>query len=461
MKRLLLPAMLLLTGILAAQTYVPPGDGTLSQAIADAFDGDVLELAPGGLYTESVAYFMGTIIDKEITIMVEGENPEKAVLQILTPPDGITSSSIFRMGNNSSLTLRHLDLDGNWFGVATTNYAVTFYLGEVPVFTTVNKLRIESCYIHHFVDWALASGNSSQRANLIVDSTLVDDVIFENVETAIYYKYCGANYISMTNSTINTTSSYGFRVAGPGESNMPLNTPDAVIDHTTWYNIGTGIKTAPSGGDDPREIIQVEKGPHLGQWTVTNSIFVNQNSKDRTAINIKDTVYPAMVHHICLWDVGGRTWSGSSHNITVSDTIAIDPEFADPDNGDFTLPAGSPLLSFAADGGAIGDLRWAGNATAVDNDMTANLPAVFALYQNHPNPFNPETTVSFSLEKAAWTSLTVYDLNGRAVMAPVSGMMPAGLHTVKLNAGDLPSGIYIYRLVGAGKTTAKKMTLLR
>ena len=42
----------------------------------------------------------------------------------------------------------------------------------------------------------------------------------------------------------------------------------AVIDHTTWYNIGIS---------DPREIILLEKGPNLNPWTVTNSIFVTSN----------------------------------------------------------------------------------------------------------------------------------------------------------------------------------------
>ncbi|MDZ7722638.1 MAG: DUF5123 domain-containing protein [candidate division KSB1 bacterium] len=331
-KHLLLLSLLLATG-LVAQTYVAPGDGTLSQAITDAADGDILELVPGGEYTESSAYTFGTIVDKRLTIDVESteEEPDKAKLQILTPPDGESTIRLFEVGDNASLTLRNLELDGSYAGEMSAEYAVTFYLGEFPAPTTVNNIRVENCYIHDFVSDVLAAGGSEMRGNLIVDSTFVDNCVVERTGTSVYYKYCGAHYIQVTNSTFNTISSYGFRVAGPAESNLPEHTPSALIDHTTWYNIGT---------EDGREIILCAKGPHLGQWKVSNSILVKQINKDKTVINIKETLTPdqAVINNICMWDVGNRTW----RDHPVSDTLNVDPEFAGPENGDFTLPEGSP-----------------------------------------------------------------------------------------------------------------------
>lgn len=444
--------VVLLVGTVAAQTYVPPGDGTLSTAIAASVDGDILELVPEGVYTESAAYLFGTIVDKSITIRVEGEESPMAKLQILTPPDGVNTIRFFDVGNNASLALRDLEFDGGFGGVATVEHGVSYYLGEVPVFTTVNKIRVEGCYFHDLVGSVLYAGSPDQRANLLVDSTFVNDVIMENIGTSIYYKYCGANYISLTNSTINTTSSYGFRVSGPGESNMPNNTPSAFIDHTTWFNIGTV---------DSREVIQVEKGPNLGNWTFTNSICQQHINKDRTAINIKDTAYPAEVHNICLWDIGKTTWSGSSHNINVSDTLSIDPAFADPGNGDFTLPAGSQLLSYGTDGGPIGDMRWAGNASSAVGEQTAAVPTEFELSQNFPNPFNPSTSIHFSLDEPGLTTLTVFDLLGNEVRQLINGHLAAGVHLFTVDATDLPSGIYYYRLRSAGRVLTQKMTLLR
>ncbi len=454
MRRSILLVGLLISGLIRAQTYVPPGDGTLSNAILNAVDGDVLELVSGGSYTESAEYLFGLIEDKTLTIQVENyqDKPEKAILNILTPPDGISTVRFFDLGKNATFIVRGVEFDGTWGGEANAEYGITFYLGEVPVPTTVNKVVLENCYFHDFLSDVIAAGNSEMRGNLIVDSTFVSDVIMERTGTSVYYKYCGANHISVKNSTFNTILSYGMRVSGPVESNFPLNTPSVQIDRTTWYNIGTV---------DQREIIQCEKGPHLGQWTVTNSIFVKHLNKDRTAINIKETVPEAIVSHICLWDVGKRTWSGSSHNVTVSDTINVDPQFADPDNGDFTLPEGSELLIFADDGGAIGDLRWAANApTPVINTTRVNA-VEFGLFQNYPNPFNPVTTISFGLGESGPVQLAIYDILGNQVAQPVNESLSAGRHSIDFAGTNLPSGIYFYRLNAEGKTVVKKMTLLK
>ena len=72
---LFLLSTLIFANLSSAQvvTSVVPGEGTLSQAIANAVDGEVLELVPEGEYTESSAYVFGTIVDKSITIDVEGD----------------------------------------------------------------------------------------------------------------------------------------------------------------------------------------------------------------------------------------------------------------------------------------------------------------------------------------------------------------------------------------------------
>ncbi len=430
-----------------AQTYVPPGDGTLSQAITDAQSGDVLELVPEGLYTETTNNNFGTLVDKNITIKVEGENPLPAKLQLLSQASAENTPIFFLVGNNVSLTIRDLEIDGSLNGVANAEYLIQFYMGEFPAPTTVNKIRVENCYIHDFASDVIAAGSSDMRGNVVIDSTFVDNCIMENTGTSVYYKYGGANFLKVTNSTFNTITSYGLRIAGPGESNLPEHTPTVIIDHTTWYNIGTV---------DQREILQLEKGPNLNPWTVTNSIFVKHINKDRTTINLKDTIGDSLatITNICLWDIGKINW----RNHTVRDTITMDPQFADPDNGDFTLPASSLLLTFGSDGGPIGDPRWA-TSTAVKKIDSA-LPGEFSLGQNYPNPFNPTTTISFNLEKSGHTVLTVYDFLGREIAVLVNSKLAAGEHKVSFDAGALPSGIYLCQLKSAGQTQTKKMTLL-
>ncbi len=91
----------------------------------------------------------------------------------------------------------------------------------------------------------------------------------------------------------------------------------------------------------------------------------------------------------------------------------------------------------------------------------AELPAEVELSQNYPNPFNPQTTIDYALPQAGDVSLVVYDLAGRIVSTLIDGIQPAGHHEVRFNAGDLPTGTYLYRLRTGAETVTRTMTLMR
>lgn len=83
------------------------------------------------------------------------------------------------------------------------------------------------------------------------------------------------------------------------------------------------------------------------------------------------------------------------------------------------------------------------------------------LGQNRPNPFNASTVIDFTLTEAADVRLVVYSLRGEPLRTLVSGRCEAGPHTVRCDLGDLPGGVYLYRLEGPGGAPARRMTLLR
>jgi hypothetical protein len=89
------------------------------------------------------------------------------------------------------------------------------------------------------------------------------------------------------------------------------------------------------------------------------------------------------------------------------------------------------------------------------------LPAVFALSQNFPDPFNPATTINYSLSNDGLVTLKVYDVLGKEVTTLVNENQKAGLHSINFNAVNLPSGVYIYRLFSGKNTFSKKMILLK
>lgn len=79
--------------------------------------------------------------------------------------------------------------------------------------------------------------------------------------------------------------------------------------------------------------------------------------------------------------------------------------------------------------------------------------------KNYPNPFNPTTTISFTLNDATSVELTVYDRLGREVTRLLDTNLGAGTHTAEFNAKDYPSGIYFYRIKTPERTEVRKMIL--
>ena len=89
-----------------------------------------------------------------------------------------------------------------------------------------------------------------------------------------------------------------------------------------------------------------------------------------------------------------------------------------------------------------------------------------AIHQNHPNPFNPQTTIRFDLAEAGLVSLRVFDAHGRCVRTLVDGSKPAGSHTTVWDGRDttgapVASGVYWYRIQTAGYDDVRSMTLVR
>ena len=93
-----------------------------------------------------------------------------------------------------------------------------------------------------------------------------------------------------------------------------------------------------------------------------------------------------------------------------------------------------------------------------ENIMTA---AKFELDQNYPNPFNPTTNICFTVPLNGKVKLVVYNLMGQVVATLVDEYRLAGSHSVKFDATDLPSGMYIYKLKSGDTVMSKKLMLLK
>ena len=94
------------------------------------------------------------------------------------------------------------------------------------------------------------------------------------------------------------------------------------------------------------------------------------------------------------------------------------------------------------------------------------VPTSFMLYQNHPNPFNPTTTISYSLPEQSMVKLTVFDIQGREIRELQDAFKPAGHYKVQWNGLDqsdspVSTGVYFCRLSAGSYSQTIKMVLLR
>jgi glucuronoarabinoxylan endo-1,4-beta-xylanase len=105
---------------------------------------------------------------------------------------------------------------------------------------------------------------------------------------------------------------------------------------------------------------------------------------------------------------------------------------------------------------------WALQGSMVSGVDKTESPCSFTMEQNHPNPFNPSTTIRFSLSKKSETVLTVFDLRGQAVLQKRFGALDQGAHSYVLDAKGFPSGVYCYRIeTGDGGGMTRKFIVAR
>lgn len=98
---------------------------------------------------------------------------------------------------------------------------------------------------------------------------------------------------------------------------------------------------------------------------------------------------------------------------------------------------------------------------SVSEGWPLTLSACVQLHRNYPNPFNPSTTISYSITNPADVQLAVYNISGQVLATLVDGWQRAGQHDVLFDGAELPSGIYFYTLQAGGVREVKRMVMLK
>ena len=104
---------------------------------------------------------------------------------------------------------------------------------------------------------------------------------------------------------------------------------------------------------------------------------------------------------------------------------------------------------------------WEFTPSPVSVETEVTMPSGFNLEQNYPNPFNPSTTFKYSIPAQSGVMIKVYDILGNEVATLMDEEKLVGTYEVIWNAGQLPSGIYFYRIQAGSFIDTKKMILLK
>jgi hypothetical protein len=172
--------------------------------------------------------------------------------------------------------------------------------------------------------------------------------------------------------------------------------------------------------------------------------------------DITDPTMPMFIEYVTTRDFSGDAEMGTAGGLGPEGILVIDAEDS---------PVGQPLVVVSNEvSGSIDVFLFDELTVPVENpveELPAELPQATRLVGAFPNPFNPVTSVKFSLARDAQVELDVVDVRGRHVQSLVSERRPAGEHSVVWTADSQPSGVYFAVLKTDEVVQVKRMTLVK
>ena len=157
---------------------------------------------------------------------------------------------------------------------------------------------------------------------------------------------------------------------------------------------------------------------------------------------LSDDLYLGLAGELEISDVSDSTLSGNFNSIMFKPTFYVPPHMISISNGEFSFnKVELPDLS---------------------SNHDSELPGTFSILPSYPNPFNPETTLQFTVDVGSKdVSLNIFDISGRWVETLVHGVIKSGTHQIRWHAGNQPSGIYFAVLQSGVRVQSTKLILIK
>lgn len=230
-----------------------------------------------------------------------------------------------------------------------------------------------------------------------------------------------------------------FQSTGPIYMEIYLNESD--MTYTTYSDIGGNV----FGGSDP--------APTQGQGSYTNTAgVISFESQSPTLGNVSFS-FDTNTGEVNIEAIpGGLITQFLVEGTATSQVWDLD----------YTL-------TFTGGGGATGTIDLTKTSTVttfLDIESETSLRKTFSLKQNSPNPFNPNTTIRYSLPNESTVTITIYDMLGKEINQLLSSIQQPGIHSVQWNGIDsrgnmMSAGIYLYKLQTRDFVRTKKMVLMK
>ncbi len=250
---------------------------------------------------------------------------------------------------------------------------------------------------------------------------------FEQPENALGNSSCGISIDDQKNriegNTITHNSVYGIKIYG---AQALYNT---ISSNSIFANLWGGISNEMGGNNEltPPSITSISSNSVSGTAPANSTVEIFADENNQGALFL------------------GSVTADGSGNFNFSDefpeelNITATATDSEGNTSEFSQPM----------------------QTRVADQVSDQLPQEFELYQNTPNPFNPQTSIGFSLPLDSYVELEVYSISGQKITTLVNEKMKKGIHNIQFIAENLPSGVYLYCIKTDTFVQVKKMMLLK